>query len=187
MVNVFFHSPLGIALGLLLVLLIFAVFVCDDEDDFVDFFIKVTLNPVGYIVDFFSAILKIGAVALFIYLLIEHTWWVVGSIIVVVAFSIIVSDYTGHNEEMRIYESVLKLMQKGNYEIAENILNQKAKDMGDKEVGELHSSLINLISSLKKKEGKRKPKVWNIHIYDPIQPNKALVPMSHYQMETNEK
>lgn len=196
MENFFLHTPLGIALGLLLVLLIFTILVCDENDDFVDFLIKVTANPVGYIVNFFCSILKLvsialqlGVVALLIYLLVEYTWWIVSFIATIILVIIVISCICSHRDyhkEMRIYNRVSSFLQKGNYESAEYILSQEAKDKGDKEVGELYSSLLKLIQTLKEKEGKRKPKVWNIYIYDPIQPNRALVPMSHYQSETTE-
>ena len=165
------------------------IFIAENEDEIVCDVINDTLTPKLFIFNFLKLARNLGIVALSLYLLIEYTWWVVGSIATIILVIIVISCICSHRDyhkEMRIYNRVSSFLQKGNYESAEYILSQEAKDKGDKEVGELYSSLLKLIQTLKEKEGKRKPKVWNIYIYDPIQPNRALVPMSHYQSETTE-
>ena len=167
-------------------LLWFLAYLIDNEDTVVCKIITYTIHPKMFVRDCLNTLIMFGLITLGIYLLCEYTWVIVTLIVALVTCAIFFSC-NGHASEMNVYKTVIQLLRKGYYEIAENVLRQEAKDRNAEEVGKLHSPLLDLIRSMKEKEGKRKPKVWNIHIYDPIQPNKALVPISHYQMETNEK
>lgn len=177
-----FAAFVGIAL------LWFLAYIIDNEDDVVCKIITYTIHPKMLVRDCLNTLIMFGLITLGIYLLCEYTWVIVTLIVALVTYAI-VSCCNDHTSEMNVYKRVIQLLLKGNYEVAENVLRQAAKDRNAKEVGKLHSPVLDLIRFMKEKEGKREPKVWNIHIYDPIQPNRALVPISHYQtnITQNEK
>ena len=166
-------------------LLFFLSDTIDNDDALVCRIITYTIHPKLILSDCLSLLIRFGIITLGIYLLCEYTWVIITLIVSLVIYWIFSWRYE-YSMEMRIYELVIRLLKKEQYEVAENILRQAAKETEAEEVGKLHTPLLKLIRSLKEKDGKRKPKVWNIHIYDPIQPNRALVPMSHYPMNTDE-
>lgn len=161
-------------------LLWFLAYIIDNEDDVVCKIITYTIHPKMLVRDCLNTLIMFGLITLGIYLLCEYTWVII-TFIVALVFGVIFFSSKDHTSEMNIYKTVIRLLKSDNYEAAENFLCQEAKYRGKKEVGILHSPLLDLIRFMKEKEGKRKSKVWNIHIYDPIQPNRALVPTSHYQ------
>ena len=165
------------------------IFIAENEDEIACNIINTTLSPRMFIMNCLRLVRNLGIITLGLYLIIQYTWVVIATIAVCILFAIVISaivvGFSYLSREKKDCTTILRLIQLGNYEFAENIL--KDERGSNISVGKLRTPLLNLISPLKKKEGKRKPKVWNIHIYDPIQPNKALVPISHYQMESNEK
>ena len=161
-----------------------------DKEELLCKIINRTLIPKIFMKSCLKVLWKSVIVALSLYLLIEHTWLAIGSIAAAVFLktvsSYIDSEYK-HNNEMRVYKIVLRCLQRGYYQTAENVLNGKAKNANVKEFGKLHSSLLKLIHTLRYKGDARRLKVSNIDIYNPIPPNRALVPITHYQMNTKEQ
>lgn len=174
-----FAAFVGIAL------LWFLSYIIDNEDDLVCKIITYTIHPKMFVRDCLNTLIMFGIITLVIYLLYEYTWVIV-TLIATLMFCVIIFCWNDHTSEMNVYKKVIQLLEKGYYEIAENVLRQEAKDRNAKEVGKLHSPLLDLIRFIKEKEEKREPKVWNINIYAPIQEYRALVPISHYQTINSE-
>ena len=92
------------------------IFIAENENEIVCDVINDTLTPQLFIFNFFKLARNLGIVALSLYLLIEYTWWVVGSIATIILVIIVISCICSHRDyhkEMRIYNRVSSFYKKG--------------------------------------------------------------------------